>query len=65
VLVDLGHGFEALYAHLSAVGVKVREQVATGQRLGLGGCTGYCTGTHLHIELRSHGIAFDPALLLP
>jgi murein DD-endopeptidase MepM/ murein hydrolase activator NlpD len=65
VLVDMGQGLEALYAHLSAVGVKVGEQVASGQGLGLAGCTGYCTGTHLHFEVSSHGIAFDPALLLP
>ena len=65
VLVDMGQGLEALYAHLSEVDVKVGEQVATGQRLGLAGCTGYCTGTHLHFEMRSHGIAFDPAPLLP
>jgi murein DD-endopeptidase MepM/ murein hydrolase activator NlpD len=65
VLVDLGQGVEALYAHLSEVGVKVGEQIATGQRLGLAGCTGYCTGTHLHFELRSHGVAFDPSPLLP
>jgi murein DD-endopeptidase MepM/ murein hydrolase activator NlpD len=65
VLVDLGQGLEALYAHLSEVGVTVGEQVATGQRLGLAGCTGYCTGTHLHFELRSQGSAFDPAPLLP
>ncbi len=65
VLVDVGDGLEALYAHLSAVDARVGEQVATGQRLGLAGCTGYCTGTHLHFEVRSHGVAFDPATLLP
>ena len=65
VLVHMGHGLEALYAHLSKVDVTVGEQVATGQRLGLAGCTGYCTGTHLHFEMRSDGVAFDPAPLLP
>ena len=65
VLVDLGSGLEALYAHLSSVAVKAGEVVATGQHLGLAGCTGYCTGTHLHFELRSLGVAFDPAPLLP
>lgn len=65
VLVDMVQGLEALYAHLSEVGVKVGERVATGQRLGLAGCTGYCTGTHLHFEVRSHGVAFDPAPLVP
>ena len=65
VLVDLGHGLEALYAHLSEVSVTVAEEVSTGQRLGLAGCTGYCTGTHLHFEARWHGVAFDPLPLLP
>jgi murein DD-endopeptidase MepM/ murein hydrolase activator NlpD len=65
VLVDLGDGLEALYAHLSWVTVKAGEQVLPGQKLGNAGCTGYCTGTHLHFELREHGEAFDPAPLLP
>ena len=55
----------AAYAHLSEVGVKVGEQVLSGQRLGLAGCTGWCTGTHLHFEVRSQGTAFDPVPLLP
>jgi murein DD-endopeptidase MepM/ murein hydrolase activator NlpD len=65
VLVALGEGYEALYAHLSVVGVAVGDVVAAGQRLGVAGCTGYCTGTHLHLELRYAGKAFDPAPLLP
>jgi len=66
VLVDLGHDLEALYAHLSSVGVEVGERVWTGEKLGLAGCTGWCSGTHLHFELREGGVAFDPApLLLP
>jgi len=65
VLVDMGDGIEALYAHLSSVGVRIGQTVTTGQHLGLAGCTGYCTGTHLHFELRDIGTAFDPAPLLP
>jgi murein DD-endopeptidase MepM/ murein hydrolase activator NlpD len=65
VLVDLGYGLEALYAHLASVGVRVGEVVEAGRRLGTAGCTGYCTGTHLHFEVRERGIAFDPAPLLP
>ena len=65
VLVDLGNGFEALYAHLSSIGVNPGQPVITGQKLGLAGCTGYCTGTHLHFELREDGTAVDPAPLLP
>jgi murein DD-endopeptidase MepM/ murein hydrolase activator NlpD len=65
VLVDMGHGLDALYAHLSSIGVHVGERVGAGQKLGLAGCTGWCTGTHLHFELREDGVAFDPAPLLP
>ena len=65
VLVDLGDGLEALYAHLAEVDVSVGDTVETGQKLGVAGCTGYCTGTHLHFELRQDGVAFDPAPLLP
>ena len=66
VLVDLGDGLEALYAHLSWVTRASRATTCvTGQKLGNAGCTGYCTGTHLHFELREHGEAFDPAPLLP
>ena len=65
VLVDLGDGLEALYAHLVGSPCTSGEQVLTGQKLGIAGCTGYCTGTHLHFELRERGEAFDPAPLLP
>jgi len=65
VLVDLGGGLEALYAHLDSMSVAVGEHVLAGDRLGEAGCTGYCTGTHLHFELREDGVAIDPSPLLP
>jgi murein DD-endopeptidase MepM/ murein hydrolase activator NlpD len=65
VLVDMGDGLQALYAHLAAIGVRVGQDVYEGERLGTAGCTGYCTGTHLHFEMRERGDAFDPAVLLP
>jgi murein DD-endopeptidase MepM/ murein hydrolase activator NlpD len=65
VLVDMGSGIEALYAHLASVRVAAGDVVVPGELLGQAGCTGWCTGTHLHFELRSHGIAFDPWPLLP
>ena len=65
VLVDLGYGFEALYAHLDQPLVAVGDEVTTGQKLGIAGCTGFCTGTHLHFELRESGTAVNPTALLP
>ena len=60
VEVALGGGYVALYAHLAGWRVHVGEEVAAGERLGTAGCTGWCTGTHLHFELRSRGRPVDP-----
>jgi len=38
--------------------------VAKGELLGIAGCTGYCTGTHLHFEVRENGVAVDPRKFL-
>jgi murein DD-endopeptidase MepM/ murein hydrolase activator NlpD len=65
VLVDLGSGLEALYAHLARPLVHVGQGLWTGDRLGIAGCTGWCTGTHLHFELRERGTAVDPTALMP
>jgi murein DD-endopeptidase MepM/ murein hydrolase activator NlpD len=65
VLVDVGEPFETLYAHLARATVRVGQIVVPGDRLGLAGCTGWCTGTHLHFELRRDGLPLDPRTLLP
>jgi murein DD-endopeptidase MepM/ murein hydrolase activator NlpD len=65
VLVDVGRPFSTLYAHLAHATVRVGQVVATGERLGIAGCTGWCTGTHLHFELRRSGRPLDPRTLLP
>jgi len=61
VTVDVGEGMTMLYAHLSAVDVRPGEWVDGGDRLGTAGCTGSCTGTHLHFELRHVGVPVNPA----
>ena len=64
VTVALGDGFTALYAHLSRPKVRPGAYVSAGDVLGIAGCTGWCTGTHLHFELRYRGRATDPSGLL-
>ena len=64
VLVDVGRPFDTLYAHLASATVRVGQIVAAGERLGIAGCTGWCTGTHLHFELRRNGRPLDPIGLL-
>jgi murein DD-endopeptidase MepM/ murein hydrolase activator NlpD len=53
-----------LYAHLSRPLVRPGQHVRTGEQIGIAGCTGWCTGTHLHFELRHGGVAMDPTLLM-
>jgi len=61
VIVDAGSGYSLLYAHLSASDVVPGQWLAAGERIGQAGCTGSCTGTHLHFELRLDSVPIDPA----
>ena len=49
------------YAHLSERDVAVNEHVQAGQKIGEVGCTGSCTGPHVHFEVRQNGTATNPA----
>lgn len=61
VEIDGGGGWSVLYAHLSGSIVVPGQWVAAGDPIGMAGCTGSCTGTHLHFELRRDGVSLDPA----
>jgi murein DD-endopeptidase MepM/ murein hydrolase activator NlpD len=60
VTLDIGGGYSLLYAHLSAARVVPGQWLAAGESIGQAGCTGSCTGTHLHFELRENGVPIDP-----
>jgi murein DD-endopeptidase MepM/ murein hydrolase activator NlpD len=64
VTVDVGRGYTMLYAHLAATAVRPGDWLELGEPLGSAGCTGSCTGTHLHFELRRAGVPVDPAPFL-
>ena len=64
VILDLPGPYTALYAHLSSVRVRPGQRVRRGQRLGLAGCTGSCSGTHLHFEVKRRGVPVDPLRFL-
>jgi murein DD-endopeptidase MepM/ murein hydrolase activator NlpD len=65
VIIDHGSVFSSLYGHLSAIDVKLGREVAQGEVIGLVGCTGECTGDHLHFEIRIDGEPVDPLPYLP
>ena len=60
VMVNHGNGFVSLYAHHSSLYVREGQKVARGQPLGHTGCTGRCTGVHLHFGLSRNGIWVNP-----
>lgn len=64
VVVRHPDGSETRYAHLSAIGVRVGDEVAAGAPLGQVGSTGRSTGPHLHFEVRRDGRPVDPWPLL-
>ena len=53
--------FSTCYAHMSRFAVSQGAQVRQGQVIGYVGCTGSCTGPHLHFETRVNGQAQNPA----
>jgi len=61
ILIDDGGGYSTGYGHLSAFYVSVGQQVKQGQAIGAVGCTGSCTGPHVHFEIRINGKPVDPA----
>ena len=65
VIVSSPTGVETLYAHLSGIVVRAGQQVSQGQALGNVGCTGFCTGNHLHFEVIINGVQVDPLAYLP
>jgi len=64
VVLDLPGRYTALYAHLSRVGVRPGQRVRRGQTLGRAGCTGSCSGTHLHFEVLLGGEPLNPLRFL-
>jgi murein DD-endopeptidase MepM/ murein hydrolase activator NlpD len=65
VVIDHHNGLATAYAHQSRIEVSCNESVAQGQVIGLSGCTGFCTGPHLHFEVRVNGSPVDPLGYLP
>jgi len=65
VMIDHHNGLASLYGHQSQIAIGCNQQVSQGQLIGYVGCTGFCTGPHLHFEVRLNGTPVDPLGYLP
>lgn len=65
IMIIHNNNLSTLYAHLSSVNVKADQYVTQGQLIGLSGNTGFSSGPHLHLEVRSNGVPVDPFNYLP
>ena len=65
IVVDHGNDWQTLYAHLSQVNVSCGQSVYQGNLIGLMGCTGNCSGSHLHFEVRYGDGFVNPWDVLP
>lgn len=64
--VEIMHqeGYTSLYAHLNHINVQKGQKITSGHIIGGAGCTGSCTGTHLHFEITKKGNNIDPLSLI-
>jgi murein DD-endopeptidase MepM/ murein hydrolase activator NlpD len=59
-VINHGFGYESLYGHMSRMAVTPGEHVKRGQVIGYVGCTGQCTGDHVHYEVIKNGVKVNP-----
>jgi len=60
VEVNHGYGFTTRYGHLRGSLVKPGDYVSRGQVVGVQGCSGRCTGDHVHYEVRVNDVPSNP-----
>ncbi len=65
IIIDHGGGVMTEYLHGDLLWVKKGDYVQKDQDIMLMGCTGNCTGTHLHLTLIYNHRSIDPSPYIP
>jgi murein DD-endopeptidase MepM/ murein hydrolase activator NlpD len=60
IAIDHGNGMITVYNHLGSIWVSPGQIVSAGQGIGGVGCTGMCTGPHVHFEVIVNGVIDNP-----
>ena len=58
--IDHGNGMKTLYNHLGSIWVTAGQTVFAGQGIAGVGCTGLCTGPHVHFQVIVNGVIDNP-----
>jgi murein DD-endopeptidase MepM/ murein hydrolase activator NlpD len=58
--IDHGNGMTTLYNHLGSIWVTTGQSVFAGQGIAGVGCTGLCTGPHVHFQVIVNGVIDNP-----
>ncbi len=64
VEINHGNGYLTRYAHASRLIARVGDKVQAGEHIANVGCTGRCTGPHLHYEVVKDGERKNPSTYL-
>ena len=64
VEINHGNGYLTRYAHASRLIARVGDRVNAGEQIANVGCTGRCTGPHLHYEVVKDGQRKNPSTYL-
>ncbi|WP_445116853.1 M23 family metallopeptidase [Acinetobacter sp. WZC-1] len=62
--INHGNGYVTRYAHASRLIARVGDRVEAGEHIANVGCTGRCTGPHLHYEVVKDGQRRNPSTYL-
>ena len=65
VVIDHGGGSRPRTATRRASPSRAARTSQQGEVIGYSGCTGFCTGPHVHFEVRVNGTPVDPLGYLP
>lgn len=58
--IDHGNGIQTVYNHLGSIWVTTGQAVFAGQGIAGVGCTGLCTGPHVHFVVIVNGVIDNP-----
>jgi murein DD-endopeptidase MepM/ murein hydrolase activator NlpD len=64
VTIQHSDGRTTVYNHLGTIQVSAGTGVVRGQQIATVGCSGWCTGPHVHFQVIVNGVVVNPLRFL-